>query len=72
MNKLREMRLKKKIASKDMADKLGISVAFYSQIENKNRRLTYDMAVNIANIFKCKPDYIFYEEYKKEFENKLS
>ena len=26
------------------------------------------MAVNIANIFKCKPDYIFYEEYKQELE----
>lgn len=68
MNKLREMRKKKKITSKDMANMLGISIAFYSQIENKNRRLTYDMAVNIANIFKCKPDYIFYEEYKQELE----
>lgn len=71
MNKLREMRKNKKLTSKDMANKLGISIAFYSQIENKNRRLTYDMAVNIANIFKCKPDYIFYEEYKRELE-KLS
>lgn len=71
MNKLKEMRKSKKIPSKIMAEKLGISVAFYSQIENKNRRLTYDMAVSIANIFKCKPDYIFYEEYKKDLE-KLS
>lgn len=46
-----------------MSEVLGISKAFYSQIENGNRRLSYDMAVKIANIFKTKPDKLFYEEY---------
>ena len=46
-----------------MAEKLEISKPFYCQIENGKRRLTYDMAVRIAQIFKKKPDAIFYEDH---------
>ena len=52
-----------------MADKLGISKAFYCQIENGVRRLSYDMAVRIAQVFNLKPDTIFltdHIEYKKD------
>ncbi len=62
-SKLKQLRLKKKYTSLQMSEVLGISKAFYSQIENGNRRLSYDMAVKIANIFKTKPDKLFYEEY---------
>lgn len=34
------------------------------QIENGNRRLYYDLALKIANVFKLKPDELFYEYYK--------
>ena len=47
---------------------LKISKSFYWQIENKKRRLSYDIAVKIANIFGTKPDNIFYEEYSKKQE----
>ena len=47
-----------------MADKLGISKAFYSQLENRTRRLSYDMAIKISKIFNSKPDKIFYEDSK--------
>ena len=63
-SKLKEIRLKNNYTSKDIADILGISKPFYSQIENGRRRLTYDMAVRIANIFKMKPDELFYEDHK--------
>ncbi len=63
-SKLKELRVRKKITSKKMAEQLGISIPFYSQIENRQRRLSYDMAVRIAHIFKTKPDKIFYEEYR--------
>lgn len=46
----------------DMANKLGITASFYSQIENKKRRLFYDMALKIALIFNLKPDDLFYLE----------
>ena len=63
--KLKKLRLKNNDTSKYIADLLGISKPFYSQIENGRRRLTYDMAVRIATIFKMKPDEIFYEDHKE-------
>lgn len=64
MNKLTELRIKNNLKIIDMANKLHISPTFYWQIENKKRTLTYTMAIKIANIFKLKPDQIFYNEYK--------
>ncbi|MBE6159706.1 MAG: helix-turn-helix transcriptional regulator [Lactobacillales bacterium] len=63
-SKLKKIRMKNNYTSKNMADILGISKPFYSQIENGRRRLSYDMAVKIANIFKMKPDELFYEDHK--------
>lgn len=62
-SKLKQLRLKKEYTSLQMAEQLGISKAFYSQLENGNRRLSYDLAVRIAKILKTKPDKLFYEEY---------
>ena len=63
-NTLREIRRANNFTSKQMAEKLGISKAFYSQIENRTRRLSYDMAIKISKIFNSKPDKIFYEDSK--------
>ncbi len=49
---------------KYMSDLLKISKSYYWQIENKQRTLSYEMAVKIAKILKLKPDEIFYEEFK--------
>ncbi|MEG2322180.1 MAG: helix-turn-helix domain-containing protein [Bacilli bacterium] len=64
--KLKEMRYENKYTTKDMALKLGISRPFYSQIENERRNLSYKMALNIAAVFKMKPDDIFYDEFKEK------
>ena len=61
--KLREKRLKKGYTNKMMAEKLGISKTFYFQLETGSRKLTYDMATKIADIFKVKPDTLFYDDY---------
>lgn len=61
---LKDLRKKKKLTMQDMADQLGISKPFYSQLENQSRKLSYDMAVRIAQIFRKKPDQIFLEDYK--------
>lgn len=60
--KLKELRLKNEYTSQMMADKLKISKSFYSQIETGTRKLTYKRAIQIANIFNKKPDYIFYDD----------
>lgn len=64
--KLKNMRIEKGLSIKKMADMIGISKAFYCQIENGKRRLSYDIAIRIALVFNVKPDYIFYDDFKKE------
>ena len=63
MKKLKELRIKHNYNIKQMATLVGISPTYYWQIENKDRRLYYSIAVKIAKVFKLKPDDIFYEEY---------
>lgn len=64
MNHLKRLREEKGFSYEDMAKKLNISKAYYWQIEHKNRRLSYEMAKNIASIFNLKPDDLFYNEFK--------
>lgn len=63
--KLKKLRYKKGYTTKEMADELGISKAFYCQLENNKRTLSYAMAVKISAIFGKKPDVVFYEDFKE-------
>ncbi len=63
--KLEELRLKNNYTHLDMANFLGISKAYYWQLENGNRNLYYHVAIKIAKIFNLKPDDIFYDEEQK-------
>ena len=65
MSTLKQLRKKNRLTHQTMADTLNISKSYYWQLENNKRRLTYDMAVKIAKIFKTTPDYIFYNDYNK-------
>ena len=58
--KLKQIRKEYGYTIYQMAEKIGITPSFYSQIENKRRRLFYDTACLIANVFNMKPDQIFY------------
>ena len=60
MDKLKTIRKENKYTIYDMAKILKITPSFYSQIENKKKRLFYDMAFKISAIFNMKPDDIFY------------
>jgi len=60
MDKLKQIRKEKKYTIYDMAKLLNITPSFYSQIENKKRRLFYDTALKISAIFNMKPDELFY------------
>lgn len=64
--RLKELRKKKNIKSSEMAEKINITPSFYSQIENQKRRLFYDTAVKISNVFNLKPDEIFYISEKEQ------
>ena len=66
MSNLKDIRIANSLTCQNMADLLKISKSFYWQIENNSRKLSYEMAVKIAKIFKTTPDKIFYEEYMKK------
>ena len=63
MKKLKELRLKNNLTVVEISKLIGISPTYYWQIENKDRRLYYELAVKISKIFKLKPDDIFYEDF---------
>lgn len=56
---LKNLRKENNLTIYQMAYKLGISPSYYSQIENKKRRLYYEVAIKISAIFNKKPDDIF-------------
>ena len=68
-SKLKKIREEKGYTSDYISKELNISKAFYSQIENGKRRLSYDMAVNISKLFNMKPDELFYDDHKKVLKN---
>ncbi|WP_155474800.1 helix-turn-helix transcriptional regulator [Heliobacterium mobile] len=66
LEKLRTIRENSSLTIVDMAKRLGISKQYYSQLERGERRLSYDMAVDIAMVFNMTPDDIFLPvEYAK-------
>ena len=66
MNTLKERRMASGYSCRQMAMKLNISKTFYWKIENDKRRMSYDIAVKIADVFKLKPDDLFYEQFKSK------
>ena len=66
MSKLSEIRKENNFSCQYMANQLKISKPFYWQLEHKQRKLSYEMALKIAKIFGLKPDDIFYEEFEKK------
>lgn len=59
---LKEYRLKRNYSCETMARKLGISKTYYWQIEQGKRRITYDMALKLSDIFNTTPDTLLYED----------
>jgi putative transcriptional regulator len=59
LDKLKGIRNKEDLTYQEVANQVGISKEYYWMIENGKRRLTYELAVKIAKVFKSSPDYIF-------------
>ena len=59
MERLKELRKEKGYTIYKMAELLDIAPSYYSQLENKKRRLYYETAIRIARIFNMNPDQIF-------------
>lgn len=68
-SKLKRLRYTNKMTAREVAEKVGISKPFYCQLENCKRRLSYETALRIANVFGVKPDYLFYDDTLKRIKN---
>lgn len=62
MNKLKELRKKFGYTTSAISKMVGISQPYYTQIENGQKRIFYDLAVKISKVFNLMPDDIFYDK----------
>ena len=71
--KLTHYRKKANLTQKQMAEKLGISESYYCQLENGNRRMSLNMALDISAILCVNPNEIFFaKDFAKCNEEKCS
>ena len=71
LTKLRNIRESRGWTIKDVSQKLGISRSMYGYIENGEKRLTYDNAIKISEIFSLTPDLLFYEDFEEYFKDEI-
>jgi len=73
MEKLKLFRKESGLTQAKMGELLGISESGYCLIENGKRRLTLEMALNIATILKKNPNDIFMSrKFAKRQDNIIS
>jgi len=66
MLKIKEMRLKASLTQQQVADKLGIKIQSFSQMENEKYMINAVMLSKLALIFGCTTDdLIDFEEVKR-------
>ena len=59
-NNLKQLREDRGIKQKFIAEQLGISANYYSQIENGHRKIQLEHLLKLRNIFNVKLDDIFF------------
>lgn len=66
IEELRKKRFQRGYSCELMSRKLKISKTYYWQLEQGKRRLSYNLALKMANIFKCTIDELFANYYMKK------
>lgn len=69
LSKLKRIRTERQVTQKIVAEYLGITVQYYSQIERGLNILSYLNAVRLAIFFECHVDDLFLEDYSKGYED---
>lgn len=67
-NRLKTLRIKKKLTQQQLADLLGLTKSVISAYENGLRYPTYDVLIKIARIFKVSTDFLLGVEIKREID----
>lgn len=63
---LRKIRIERGVTQTEIAENLGISLQFYSQIERGINTLSYSNAIKIAKYLGVTTDELFKEEFEKQ------
>ena len=58
-DKLKSLRIEKKLTQKQVADRIGLAVSAVSSYESSSRYPSYDVLVKLARIFRVSTDYLF-------------
>lgn len=56
--KLKSLRLEKKLTQKQVADRIGLAISAVSSYESGTRYPSYDVLVKLARIFHVSTDYL--------------
>lgn len=67
-NRLKTLRIKKKLTQQQLADLLGLTKSVISAYENGPRYPAYDVLIIIARIFKVSTDFLLGVEIKREID----
>ncbi|HJI57636.1 MAG TPA: helix-turn-helix domain-containing protein [Oscillospiraceae bacterium] len=67
-NRLKTLRIKKKLTQQQLADLLGLTKSVISAYENGLRYPAYDVLIIIARIFKVSTDFLLGVEIKREID----
>lgn len=57
-NRLKSLRVEKKLTQKQVADRIGLAVSAISSYESDSRYPSYDVLVRLAHIFHVSTDYL--------------
>ena len=67
-NRLKTLRIKRKLTQQQLADLLGLTKSVISAYENGLRYPAYDVLIKIARIFKVSTDFLLGVEIKREID----
>ena len=67
-NRLKTLRIKKKLTQHQLADLLGLTKSVISAYENGLRYPAYDVLIKISRIFKVSTDFLLGVEIKREID----
>lgn len=67
-NRLKTLRIKKKLTQQQLAGLLGLTKSVISAYENGLRYPAYDVLIKIARIFKVSTDFLLGVEIKREID----
>ena len=67
-NRLKTLRIKKKLTQQQLADLLGLTKSVISAYENGLRYPAYDVLIKISRIFKVSTDFLLGVKIKREID----